>query len=619
MASGIGNMIVRLREKTGFSSTELSQGVCSLPQITKIEHNQLRTDYFLLNRLLARLGQPIDRIECVVSKEIYHVIETRFFIQRAICYLNLEEAEERLDKFEKNKWANKKLHRQFIAQCRGQIAWIKGEKPEIVLGYLDYAIAETMPLEGAVQCGMALSAEELKLLLFRWEVSQKSKKKRPIEELREILSYRNLRKTDTAELAGWFPYLVLLLGMNVSEPQYLMELEILTKKALSLLRDEGRILFMPEILEQYVHFIKARGGNEDFAELLMHERKSLMMVEEYYGVHLEKFRLFRHTIRRLEIDSDLIRRERTAKAMTQEQLSEGICEPESLARIESGKRSPQEKRYDLFMLKMNRERKRINTVVLTDDYEVLWLKKRYNAMLKYQRYEEARNVLKKLEEYLDCSAIQNRQFLGAERTKIKYHFKEWSDEQCIEELTKQLALTMECSKNDVFEHELTVEEHSIINEMALIYAEGNNQEKGRELWRKQVQNLKDSNVYSVFHILEWELVIENFASILGDTKECSASICLCQEKMKIAMEAGKGNSLGRSLVTIAYAMEQEEKSTCVQIYDLALDLLLLYKMKHRYQCVVDYVFRPEFLFHEEAKKFHISPANNGITMNRTIK
>ena len=65
--------------------------------------------------------------------------------------------------------------------------------------------------------------------------------------------------------------------MNVSESQHLMELEILTKKALSLLRDEGRILFMPEILEQYVHFIKARGGNEDFAELLMHERKSLMM------------------------------------------------------------------------------------------------------------------------------------------------------------------------------------------------------------------------------------------------------------------------------------------------------------------------------------------------------
>lgn len=619
MASGIGNMIVRLREKTGFSSTELSQGVCSLPQITKIEHNQLRTDYFLLNRLLARLGQPIDRIECVVSKEIYHVIETRFFIQRAICYLNLEEAEERLDKFEKNKWANKKLHRQFIAQCRGQIAWIKGEKPEIVLGYLDYAIAETMPLEGAVQCGMALSAEELKLLLFRWEVSQKSKKKRPIEELREILSYRNLRKTDTAELAGWFPYLVLLLGMNVSEPQYLMELEILTKKALSLLRDEGRILFMPEILEQYVHFIKARGGNEDFAELLMHERKSLMMVEEYYGVHLEKFRLFRHTIRRLEIDSDLIRRERTAKAMTQEQLSEGICEPESLARIESGKRSPQEKRYDLFMLKMNRERKRINTVVLTDDYEVLWLKREYNGMLHYQRYEEAKKILEKLENCLDCSVIQNEQFLGAERAKIKYHLQEWDANKCIKELHRQLKLTMDFSNNNMFRHELTVEEHSIINEIAFVYYNENKRDRSLYIWKNQIKCLEMSKIYQVFHILEWETAMANYATGLEENSQPLTAIEICEKKIEISMAAGKGNSIGRSLITAACAYEQLQDIKCVKCFSVGLDLLLLYKMKHRYQCVVDYVFRPEFLFHEEAKKFHISPANNGITMNRTIK
>lgn len=587
-----------LRQETGFTLRQLCEGICSVSQMGKIEQNQLAADYFLIDRLYTRLGKPVDRLEYVLPLEVYEIYEQRFLIQRDICHGELDAAEIKLKEFEQSRPADKSLHRQFILSQMAQIAWIRGEAPELVLKDLDSAIQETMPLERAVESEMALSAEELRLLLFRWEVSQQTSCKRPAEEVRTILSYRNLTHMDTAEKVKFQPYAALLLGMQCDLKKDGSMLETLTKEALSLLREEGRLLYMPEILEQYVNVLEYRNADCEFIRTLRSEHRSLLKIEEMFNIHLEKFRLFEHRIRRFEIDSEIIRKERKAAQMSQEELSDGICATRTLAGIESGSRSPREQTMNDLLEKMNRKRTKINSIITTDDYEILWLKREFNGMLYYSEYEKAEEILKQLEERLDISNPKNRQFLKGEKVTIMYRLKKWTPEQCLQELEEQLSLTLDM-KQDIFRHSLTVTEHSLLNEMAVIYYENQQKEKASQIWEKQVQSFEGSRVHPVFHIMEWEGAMENLATSIRKENQTQTSIELCLEKLTISMEAGRGNSLGRSLITLACATEQQNDNRCVDAFLYGIDILRLYKMEKRAENALSYILRKDFYFSEK--------------------
>lgn len=603
MSKEIGELLYRLRTEAELTLEQLSQGVCSVAQMGKIEANQLAPDYFVFDRLFARLGKSVDRLEYILPVETYELYEMRFFIQREICYGRLTEAEQKLEEFKKSRQTDKKLHRQFILQERAQIAWMKGEPTEVVLEYLNAAIAETIPVEELGNRKLALSAEELKLLLFRWEVCRKTDYERPIKELQDILFYKNLKQMDAAEKAKWFPYAVLLRGIIGNLEKENAMLEMLTKEALSLLRAEGRLLYMPEILEQYAGMLEYHNGDETFIRLLRSEKETLLKVEAEYGISFEKFRLFEHTVRRFQLDSELIRKERKAIGMSQEELSDGICASETLARIESGKRSPREQKMIDLLRKMKRERKKINSIIMTDNYEVLWLKRKFNSMLNYKEYDKAGEILNQLETRLDSSIPQNEQFLRGERVKILYHQGAWTPEQCLEELKKQLSVTLNVETDEIFKHELTTEEHSILNEMAVIYYENQEEDKAIQIWEQQVESFSGSRIHPAFHILGWELAMGNLASGMEEHKKPLTSIDICKEKLKISMEAGRGNPLGRSMITMACALEQQNQEECLYAFAYGLDLLNLYKMEYRHRLVLQYILKPDFPFREALKNY----------------
>lgn len=46
----IGEIIFRLREEAGLSQGQLCHGLCSVPQMARMEQDQVTMDYFLLDR-----------------------------------------------------------------------------------------------------------------------------------------------------------------------------------------------------------------------------------------------------------------------------------------------------------------------------------------------------------------------------------------------------------------------------------------------------------------------------------------------------------------------------------------------------------------------------------------
>ena len=83
-------------------------------------------------------------------------------------------------------------------------------------------------------------------------------------------------------------------------------------------------------------------------------RQSLLETEQEYGISFEKYRLFDHVIRHFYIDAEMIRKTRNAVGMTQEKLSEDICAQETLARVETGRQTPQSRKLQQMMEKMGR-------------------------------------------------------------------------------------------------------------------------------------------------------------------------------------------------------------------------------------------------------------------------
>ena len=131
-------------------------------------------------------------------------------------------------------------------------------------------------------------------------------------------------------------------------------LKLITETALENLREEGKLLYMPEILEQYAQILEKENSNAEFIGLLRQERASLLELESDYKVSFKNYRLFDHVVRNFEIDAELIRRTRNAAKLTQEGLSEDICAQETLARIENGNQKPRSGNLRQMMEKMGR-------------------------------------------------------------------------------------------------------------------------------------------------------------------------------------------------------------------------------------------------------------------------
>lgn len=587
----LGGLLRRLRKEVGFSQGLLCSGVCSVSRYARIEREELEPDFFLLDRLMGRLGKSVERLEYVMPLSVYRIYERRQDIQEAILHGKLDEAENLLDLYEKEKSAEGSLHRQYILQERAQLAWIREKDPDEILKLLDQAIGETLPSEEEMKKERCFSAEEGKLLLFRWEVSRKSRTaNRDFEELKQLLRCICEQKTNRMDRSKIFPYAVLLYGEHAPEEK-IITVRSLAEEALELLRDEGKLLYMPELLELCGKLLRKSGvpKEELQAQLLDRMRQSLLETEQEYVISFEKYRLFDHVIRRFYIDAEMIRKTRTAVGMTQEKLSEDICAQETLARVETGRQTPQSRKLQQMMEKMGRGCGRVNMAMVTEQYETIELKQELSKYIHREECEKAQNALERLETMLDCKQKQNRQYLEAEKILLQNQRSGSEWKQNLSQLRKLLSMTLEYKENDLGKFVLNSNELQILTGMAYIFWEHNQIEHAIEIYQMQKQQFEKSRVKKVFHILEWELAMNNLALCLTESNRCDEIIRISNEVMNDSLCAGKGSCIGRTIVNLAEAMEKLQQKEYSVWYKRGLDVLKLYKMDYLYHDVISHI------------------------------
>ena len=182
-----------------------------MSKYARIEADQQEIDFFLIDRIMGRLGKSVERLTYILPRDIYDIYELRQEIQQKICQKKWEEAKQCLLEYEKNKRAKEPLHQQFIEQEYAQIAWLRGKSVETVCEHLEKAIVQTMPEAEIQRKTGILSAEEYKLLLFRWEVcfgTDRERGEKELQELVEEIFQKNFERTERVKV---IPYAALLI------------------------------------------------------------------------------------------------------------------------------------------------------------------------------------------------------------------------------------------------------------------------------------------------------------------------------------------------------------------------------------------------------------------------
>lgn len=79
---GIGQLLLRLREKEKIRQKQLCRGLCSNIKYVRIDNDQQETDFFLIDRLMGRMGKSVERLTYVLPVEVYEIYELRREIQQ---------------------------------------------------------------------------------------------------------------------------------------------------------------------------------------------------------------------------------------------------------------------------------------------------------------------------------------------------------------------------------------------------------------------------------------------------------------------------------------------------------------------------------------------------------
>lgn len=594
MSKGIGDIIIKLRMEAGYTQEQLCAGICAVSTIARIEGNELVPDYFLLDRIFERLGRSAERLEYVLSSKVYTLYELRYRIQEAILYRDFVEAEELLAEYEGIKVTKKELHTQFIQKERAQIAWLTGESTEKVLEYLNYAIEQT------VRDKSVLGAEELKLLLFRWEVCQGTGSERASEEIWKILEYIEKSCYGTEEKASVYPYAALLIAKYAKEQMSKVYIKDILKNALELLRDEGRIHFMVEILEEYVSVLEEIGqtfiDDEDTVGLdsieeLKEIQSHLFHWEKKFDIHLEKFRLFQYLNRLFELDYEMIRSNRMACNMTQEELCEDICSVETLSRIERGKCSPNNNILEELLRKMERSGQRVGMIVTAERFETVELQKQiWDANYRHE-YKTEEVLLEKLQETLDMTWMENRQYIAMKKLRYQVRNKIIDYRKGIGELYKIFQMTFHGDEQNIFNYRLTMWEYHILGVMALYLVQIKEYEKAIWLWRRLVESYEESDVHQIFRLNDWERICINLVGtlIVYNEKFIDEIYEINCKIIKATFEAGRGKYLGDILYGHGQAMKWKNPEKCVLYLRQARMIYKLLKMNVHEQHVDKYM------------------------------
>jgi transcriptional regulator with XRE-family HTH domain len=557
----IGKIIYTLRKHYNISQEMLSSGLCSDATLSRIELGERIPDKFLLDAILQRLGKSPDKLETILSERDYFLYVKRQAIEKAIFEHDFSVAETELKSYEEQKECEEKLHQQYVYKIKSILIEELENDSNKSIECLLSAIRLTLPefqIDTIFQ--YLLSIEEIYLLLMLAQSYTKiQQNKEAFRLLHNLIYYLDDKYSDEEEKVKVYPKAVYLLSKLLLMQEKYQELVILCLKTIDLIVSNGVINCLLELLQLCLIGLRHQ-DNQELLNLTTHQFDSLLELYKEYEFPLENAytTLFlENTQNELYLVNEFIKNSRIANGLSQEMLSDDICSPETLSRIESGKRAPSTKNFESLTKRMGINKDLYNSFLSADIFEVLEKKREYNKQVSLHQYNEAKKIFEDLKIELDITVPENQQFIIQNQTLLDYRMKKINAEQALIGYENALRCTMKnygiaSIKNSFISRETVL----LLNQVAIIYFESGNGDKGIKLLQEVLDNYCNSKVDEKYHSVGSLLTMSNLSLLLEESGMAEEGIIICDRAIKLSLSCGRGNTIAAFLADKACCLEK---------------------------------------------------------------
>ncbi len=571
----LGKLIIRAREHRKISRQGLAEGVCTVSTLLRLESGERLPDFFVLERILERLGASGNKLEFLQDETAYEIYYLRELVEKALTKKDYRKAAETLSYYESLAEGQQPLHRQYICKMRAVIAGeAEGEWERAAL-LLEEAVCLTIP--GFTWDGpdnRPLAESELVLLLMRLQAEAGTGENPPQVDGMEILGYIGKHCADREAYANVYSKAAWVLCGLALKKQSREEALFYALLGEAVLADNGWLLHLPQFLERILSLTEGDVNRE-----WKKQRDALRELYEEYeepweAERVELWKNYRQ--QEIYLFSELFEQERSIRSRSQKELAEELdIDPKTISRIENGRFRPKPGTFRRMKECLGLDRDIVGTRLVVEDWELLEEEWQMIGQIQYRNIEKSKALYLHLRSRLSLDYRENSQYVKFQDAFFAKEEGEIDAQEAIDRCWEAFAVTRESvSREQIDRVVLSRMEATIINYIALRYDELGRREDAISLLEKVKAGYENSRVDLKYHYVGVSLVYEHLSD---DYERCGyfdKAFEMCDTAIRFELRCEKGCTLGYLVDQKAYVRakilgdQESGKRSCRQAYQL---------------------------------------------------
>ena len=580
----LGSLVSYERSRKDISLQMLARGVSSPAAIRRLEAGERMPDYFVLERIVERLGRSLNKVELLYDEKVYEIHYLRGLIEQCLEEKDYAEVQEALAYYESIPEGQEPIHKQYIYKIKGIVLSEKDKNHKAAAEMLGRALAETVADFDMEKIESFLLGEEELNLVILWMKEMWFQKDVDFKwNPEKLFSYIDRYCDDEEIKINIYSKAAWLIGTYYMEKEEYLEALRYTLRGQDVLAENGILLHMPEFLERILVLTKL--CEEDSYKTWKAQRDALKsLYEEYEKPWAEETIALWKSYRQQEVYlySEVFAQERKRRNLSQEKLADALeIDQKTISRIESGKYKPKAGTFKKLREYLEVERDLCTTRIVVDDFKLLEMEREIAKLISKRRVEEAWEIYEFLKNRMLLRYKENQQYIKYMDVLFASHRKEISHEEALQMCVETLSITRKnldfTQIENIIYNRLEI---FILNSIARCYQRIGD-EKALIILEGIKRGFQNTKIDLKNYYPSVSLVYGNLADLYEEMCRYDDSIMGCELSIRYDMECKRGLNLGHSICEKRYAMDRKngDNRNSQGAYKQAYQIFLLLKLK----------------------------------------
>lgn len=455
---GFLKLLRKIRKEEKIYLEQLAEGLMMVSQLARIEKEQRPVPKNMRDRLLGRLGVSSDLYENLLNIEDYAEWEHQRNILCAIERRETKHAQELLLAYEEEPPVHDRIKQQFCLVMRAEIMKQQQADQQQLANCYEKAVKCTIPdVEDMCLEKKLLSIQEINMLLeYEWyhKGANFAAKCKELLAYVEKAVYDDLSKVKIYPKIAYYFMQEIFSEQNQCTEECLQESLQICNQAIEMLRDTGRAFYLLELLEMKMKLLKCmdrESGEDEKLQSEYHESSELarllkkLYVEYDVPAYMQDC-TYLYQQRWVFYIGDVLRIRREMYGLTQKQLCDGVCSVRTLRRAEKREANMQRDALGVLLRRVGLSKEFQRTRIVTNDREVLRLKKQMLTCRNNRDFVKCRELLTQMRERIDLEIPENRQYMIDLEASLDWMEHKITIEEFAEKEEKALQATLSFDK-----------------------------------------------------------------------------------------------------------------------------------------------------------------------------